>query len=78
MAEHQHGLGLRVLARQHRDAQPDEVLLLGEHLREGCRALPEPNPLDVFDLVYAEQTPELAEQKAGYAAYLSTFEEAHA
>jgi pyruvate dehydrogenase E1 component alpha subunit len=48
------------------------------HLREGCRALPEPNPLDVFDYVYAEQTPELAEQKAGYAAYLDSFEVATA
>ena len=38
----------------------------------------DPHILDVFDQVYAEQTEELAEQKAGYAAYLSTFEEAHA
>jgi 2-oxoisovalerate dehydrogenase E1 component alpha subunit len=51
-----------------------EAKQLGEHLREGCRALPEPNPLDVFDHVYAEQTDELAEQKAGYAAYLGSFE----
>ena len=33
-------------------------------------------PLDVFDYVYAEQTEELAEQKAGYAAYLDSFETA--
>ncbi len=51
-----------------------EAEQLGEHLREGCRALPEPNILDVFDQVYAEQTPELEEQKAGYAAYLDSFE----
>jgi pyruvate dehydrogenase E1 component alpha subunit len=51
-----------------------EAEKLGEHLREGCRALPEPKPLDVFDYVYAEQTEELAEQKAGYAAYLDSFE----
>jgi 2-oxoisovalerate dehydrogenase E1 component alpha subunit len=51
-----------------------EAERLGEHLREGCRALPEPDPLSVFDLVYAEQTPELAEQRAGYAAYLDSFE----
>ena len=51
-----------------------EAEQLGEHLREGCRALPEPGPLDVFDHVYAEQTPELAEQQAGYAAYLDSFE----
>src|SRR3954464_2141192 len=47
---------------------------LGAHLREGCRALPEPNPLDIFDYVYAEESAELAEQKAGYAAYLDSFD----
>jgi pyruvate dehydrogenase E1 component alpha subunit len=51
-----------------------EAERLGEHLREGCRALPEPQPLDIFDHVYAEESPELAEQKAGYAAYLDSFE----
>jgi 2-oxoisovalerate dehydrogenase E1 component alpha subunit len=55
-----------------------EAEKLGEHLREGCRTMQDPQILDVFDRVYAEQTQELAEQKAGYAAYLSTFEEAHA
>ncbi len=52
----------------------DEAEKLGEHLREGCRALPEPNVLDIFDQVYAEQTEELAAQKEGYAAYLDSFE----
>jgi 2-oxoisovalerate dehydrogenase E1 component alpha subunit len=60
------------------EALEEEAEQLGVHLREGCRALPEPNPLDVFDHVYAEQTPELAEQKAGYAAYLDSFEVATA
>jgi pyruvate dehydrogenase E1 component alpha subunit len=58
------------------DEVDDEAERLGEHLRAGCRALPEPDPLAVFDLVYAEQTPELAEQKVGYAAYLESFEDA--
>jgi len=52
----------------------DEAEKLGEHLRAGCKALPEPNILDIFDHVYAEQTDELAIQQAGYAAYLDTFE----
>ncbi len=56
------------------EAVDAEAEQLGEHLREGCRALPEPSPLDVFDHVYAEQTTELAEQKAGYAAYLESFD----
>jgi pyruvate dehydrogenase E1 component alpha subunit len=38
--------------------------------------MPDPHVLDVFDQVYAEQTAELAEQKATFAAYLDSFEEA--
>jgi 2-oxoisovalerate dehydrogenase E1 component alpha subunit len=51
-----------------------EAEALGSRLREGCRALPDPDVLEVFDHVFAEQTDELAEQKAGYAAYLESFE----
>jgi 2-oxoisovalerate dehydrogenase E1 component alpha subunit len=51
---------------------------LGAHLREGCKALPDPDPLSIFDQVYVEQTEELAEQRDGYAAYLATFEGAGA
>jgi 2-oxoisovalerate dehydrogenase E1 component alpha subunit len=54
-----------------------EAEKLGEHLREGCRALPEPNVLDIFDQVFVEQTPELAAQKDQFAAYLASFEGAH-
>jgi 2-oxoisovalerate dehydrogenase E1 component alpha subunit len=57
------------------DEVDQEARRLGEHLRESCRALPEPRLLDVFDHVYAEGSPELTEQKAGYAAYLESFEE---
>ncbi|MBO9522083.1 MAG: pyruvate dehydrogenase (acetyl-transferring) E1 component subunit alpha [Nocardioidaceae bacterium] len=59
----------------------DEVELeaeaLGAHLRDGCKALPDPTPLSVFDQVYAEQTDELAAQRDEFAAYLATFEGAH-
>ena len=48
---------------------------LGARLREGCRSMPDPHLLDVFDLVYAEQTAELAEQQATFAAYVDSFEE---
>ncbi|MBA2455395.1 MAG: pyruvate dehydrogenase (acetyl-transferring) E1 component subunit alpha [Nocardioidaceae bacterium] len=50
---------------------------LATHVREGCLGMPDPHVLDIFDQVYAEQTPELAEQKEQYAAYLSSFEGAH-
>ena len=51
-----------------------EAEALGEHLRDGCRALPDPSPLDIFDQVYAEQTEELATQKEQFASYLDSFE----
>ena len=55
------------------EAEADQ---LGAHLREGCKALPDPDPLSIFDQVYAEQTDELAEQRDGFAAYLDSFETA--
>ncbi|HEX6246296.1 MAG TPA: pyruvate dehydrogenase (acetyl-transferring) E1 component subunit alpha [Nocardioidaceae bacterium] len=59
------------------DAIEEEAEQLGHHLREGCKALPDPDPLSVFDHVYVEQTPELAAQKEAFAAYLASFEGAH-
>ena len=52
-------------------AEADE---LGHHLREGCKALPDPQPMSVFDHVYTEMTDELAAQRDGYRAYLDSFE----
>ncbi|MEV7430808.1 MULTISPECIES: pyruvate dehydrogenase (acetyl-transferring) E1 component subunit alpha [unclassified Nocardioides] len=54
----------------------DEADQLGATLREGCRSMPDPAPLSMFDHVYAELTEELAVQRDGFAAYLSQFEEA--
>jgi pyruvate dehydrogenase E1 component alpha subunit len=45
-------------------------------LRDGCRSMPDPHVLDIFDQVYAEQTPELARQRQEYATYLAGFEDA--
>ena len=53
----------------------EEAKELGHHLREGCKALADPKPMDMFDHVYAEETDELRRQREGYAAYLATFEE---
>ncbi|RNL60516.1 pyruvate dehydrogenase (acetyl-transferring) E1 component subunit alpha [Nocardioides marmoriginsengisoli] len=53
------------------EREADEI---GARLRDGCRALPDPNPLSIFDQVYAEQTTELADQRDGFAAYLESFE----
>ncbi len=56
------------------DAVKQEADELGHQLREGCKALPDPEPMNMFDHVYAEETDELREQREGYAAYLETFE----
>jgi 2-oxoisovalerate dehydrogenase E1 component alpha subunit len=47
---------------------------LAEHIRAGCRALPDPDPMSVFDTVYVELTDELREQRDAHAAYLAEFE----
>ena len=50
-----------------------EADALGGGLREGCKALADPDPLSIFDQVYVDQTAELAAQRDTFAAYLSTF-----
>jgi pyruvate dehydrogenase E1 component alpha subunit len=59
------------------DAVEAEADDLGHRLREGCKALPDPQPLSMFDHVYAEETDELAVQRDGFAVYLESFEGAH-
>ena len=54
------------------EAEADD---LAADLRTRCLALPEPDLATVFDQVYAEQTPHLVEQQAGYVHYRDTFEE---
>ncbi|MFW6597894.1 pyruvate dehydrogenase (acetyl-transferring) E1 component subunit alpha [Propionibacteriaceae bacterium Y2011] len=50
-----------------------EADALATRLREGCLALPEPDPVAAFDWVYEEQTPYLSDQQARYADYLASF-----
>ncbi len=50
---------------------------LAVRIREGCRALTDPDPLSPFDQVFVETTEELIEQKAGYTEYLESFEGSH-
>jgi 2-oxoisovalerate dehydrogenase E1 component alpha subunit len=45
-----------------------------ERLREDLRALTPPDPLSIFEHVYAEEHPDLAAQRAEYAAYLDSFD----
>ena len=51
---------------------------LAARLRAGCLAMPDPDPLTMFDDVYVEQTPLLREQRGQLADYLAGFEGSHA
>ena len=56
------------------EAESDE---LAAHVRKGCLDMPDPEPLSIFDHVYAERHPLIEEEREQYAAYLATFEESH-
>jgi 2-oxoisovalerate dehydrogenase E1 component alpha subunit len=56
----------------------DEAEELAKHLREACRALPNPSPLSVFDHVYVEEHELLERQRDAYALYLESFADAGA
>jgi 2-oxoisovalerate dehydrogenase E1 component alpha subunit len=49
---------------------------LAARIRKGCLEMADPDPLSMFDDVYAEQTQLVADEKAQFAAYLSGFEKA--
>jgi 2-oxoisovalerate dehydrogenase E1 component alpha subunit len=46
-------------------------------LRERVLAMPDPDPLTLFDHVYPEGSPELDEQREQFAAYQASFEGSH-
>ena len=46
---------------------------LAARIRKGCLEMPDPDPLSMFDEVYAEQTEPLARQRAQFADYLAGF-----
>jgi 2-oxoisovalerate dehydrogenase E1 component alpha subunit len=52
------------------DAEADE---LAAYVRSGCLAMPDPQPVTIFDHVYAEGTSELAEQRASFTRYQASF-----
>jgi 2-oxoisovalerate dehydrogenase E1 component alpha subunit len=54
----------------------EESAKLGAHVREACRLMPDPAPLSMFDHVYTSESAILDAERAQYAAYLDTFEEA--
>jgi len=56
------------------DALEREADGLAAHVRRGCLEMPDPDPLSIFDHVYAERHPLLEEEREQFAAYLETFD----
>jgi 2-oxoisovalerate dehydrogenase E1 component alpha subunit len=54
------------------DAEADEV---GARIRKGCREMPDPEPLSIFDNVYAGSHALIDAERAQFAAYLDSFAE---
>jgi pyruvate dehydrogenase E1 component alpha subunit len=52
------------------DAEADEV---GTRVRKSCIEMPDPQPLAIFENVYAEPNALLDAEREQYAAYLDTF-----
>ncbi|MCW2670013.1 MAG: pyruvate dehydrogenase (acetyl-transferring) component, alpha subunit [Frankiales bacterium] len=50
---------------------------LAARIRKGCLEMPDPDPLSMFDDVYAEQTPLLEEQREELGSYLAGFVGGH-
>jgi 2-oxoisovalerate dehydrogenase E1 component alpha subunit len=50
---------------------------LAAHIRAGCLALPDPDPISLFDHVYAGGSTLLDEEREQLASYLESFEGAH-
>jgi pyruvate dehydrogenase E1 component alpha subunit len=51
-----------------------EAVEVGRRIRQGCLAMPDPQPLAIFENVYSEPTGLLRSEREQYAAYLSSFE----
>ena len=52
------------------DAEADEV---GAQVRKSCLTMPDPQPLTIFENVYAEPSPQLDWERERFAAYLDSF-----
>jgi pyruvate dehydrogenase E1 component alpha subunit len=59
-------------------AVEDEAAREAVDLRERVLSMPDPDPLEMFDHVYAGGSPEVDRQRDLFARYLSSFESTHA
>ncbi len=71
LADHLRSLGALDAAADERIAA--EADAAAAELRSGCLALAAPEPLEIFDHVYAEPHPVIERQRAEYARYLDGF-----
>ena len=55
-----------------------ESLALAEHVRAGCRALPNPTPASPFEDLYIEMPDEIREQRDEFVAFVASVEEVSA
>jgi len=53
----------------------EEADALAARLRAACIGMPDPDPLAIFDHVYADGSPLVDEERARFADYLASFEE---
>jgi 2-oxoisovalerate dehydrogenase E1 component alpha subunit len=56
------------------DSVDGEADQLGADLRRRCLAMPDPQPLDIFDHVYSEPHALMEQERAQFAAYLEGFQ----
>jgi 2-oxoisovalerate dehydrogenase E1 component alpha subunit len=54
-----------------------EADALAARVRAGCLAMPDPEPLSMFDNIYVEEHPLIDAERAGFAAYAASFEGEH-
>jgi pyruvate dehydrogenase E1 component alpha subunit len=57
------------------DAIEQEAIELAAGIRHSCITMPDPEPLTLFDDVYAEPTLHLERQRREFGEYLDSFEE---
>jgi 2-oxoisovalerate dehydrogenase E1 component alpha subunit len=52
-----------------------EADVLAARVRKGCLEMTDPQPLEIFDEVYADPTVQIAQQRQGFSSYLDGFAE---
>ncbi|MBP0457460.1 pyruvate dehydrogenase (acetyl-transferring) E1 component subunit alpha [Streptomyces bomunensis] len=56
-------------------ALEQESETLGQHVRDTVRAMPDPDPMAIFDNVYADGSSQVDEERKAFAAYQASFDD---